>query len=89
MSPDAAAASRWGGETQGARGVGSAKVIIFRFMYKCLARGARPFLLLGKMPIVKFRGELKNALEAFARAGDDGTRGGSAAAGKPSPFYRP
>lgn len=57
----------------GARGagsaeVGSAKVIIFRFMYKCFARGARPFLLLGKMPIVKFRGELKNALEAFARA---------------------
>lgn len=46
---------------------GSAKVIIFRFMYKCFARGARPFLLPGKMPIVKFRGELKNALEAFAR----------------------
>lgn len=41
----------------GARGVGSAKVIIFRFMYKCLARGARPFLLLGKMPIVKFFAE--------------------------------
>jgi hypothetical protein len=47
-----------------------AEVIIFRFMYKCFSgeradRGC--VLLVGMMPIVKFRGELKNALEAFAR----------------------
>lgn len=28
-------------------------------------------------------------LSRLSRTGDDGTRGGSAAAGKPSPFYRP
>jgi len=49
----------------GARGGHNFQIYVQMFLPR--ARGSGCVLLVGMMPIVKFRGELKNALEAFAR----------------------
>lgn len=54
-------AFRWGGAEAGC--VGHNFQIYVQMFLSCGPRVS----LMGKMPIVKFRGELKNALEAFSR----------------------